>query len=48
MSGSKHRRMNAVRQRKEQQIFDAEQKKALTIFNYEQKIKKEKQILDGL
>lgn len=48
MSGSKHKRMNAVRQRKEQQIFDAEQKKALMIFNYEQKIKREKQIVDEL
>ncbi|CAK79792.1 unnamed protein product (macronuclear) [Paramecium tetraurelia] len=48
MSGNKHRKMNAVRQRKEMQILNAEQGKALMIFNYEQKVKREKQIIDQL
>jgi len=45
MSGSRHKRMNAVRMRKENQIYSAEEKRALAMFNYEEKQKRESQIL---
>ena len=45
MSGSRHKRMNAVRVRKENQIYSAEEKRALQMFNYEEKQKREAQIL---
>lgn len=45
MSGSRHRRMNAVRMRKENQIYSAEEKKALALFNYEEKARRENKIL---
>ena len=45
MSGSRHLRMNAVRIRKESQIYSAEEKRALALFNYEEKAKKENRIL---
>lgn len=45
MSGSRHKRMNAVRMRKENQIYSAEEKRALQMFNYEEKQKRENQIL---
>jgi predicted RNA-binding protein with RPS1 domain len=45
MSGSRHKRMNAVRVRKENQIYTAEEKRALQMFNYEEKQKRESQIL---
>ena len=45
MSGSRHKRMNAVRLRKENQIYSAEEKRALAMFNYEEKQKRESQIL---
>ena len=45
MSGSRHKRMNAVRIRKENQIYSAEEKRALAMFNYEEKQKRESQIL---
>jgi len=45
MSGSRHRRMNAVRVRKENQVYSAEEKRALSLFNYEEKAKRENQIL---
>ena len=45
MSGSRHKRMNAVRVRKENQIYSAEEKRALAMFNYEEKQKRESQIL---
>jgi len=45
MSGSRHRRMNAVRVRKENQVYSAEEKRALQLFNYEEKAKRENQIL---
>lgn len=35
MSGSRHSRMNAVRIRKENQIYSAEEKAALAMFNFE-------------
>lgn len=45
MSGSRHKRMNAVRLRKENQIYSAEEKRALAMYNHEEKQKREAQIL---
>ncbi|KAG9299550.1 hypothetical protein G9A89_020721 [Geosiphon pyriformis] len=45
MSGSRHRRMNAVRIRKENQVISAEEKRALMLFNQEEKAKKENKII---
>jgi len=45
MSGSRHKRMNAVRMRKENQVYSAEEKRALALFNYEEKAKRETDIL---
>ena len=41
MSGSRHRRMNAVRQMKEAKVISQQQKKAMAIYNYQQKNKVE-------
>ncbi|EGR33506.1 inositol monophosphatase family protein, putative [Ichthyophthirius multifiliis] len=46
MSGSRHKRMNAVRQMKEAKVYSIQEKKALAIYNYEQQIKKENKIID--
>jgi len=45
MSGSRHKRMNAIRMRKENQVYSAEEKRALAMFNYEEKAKRENTIL---
>merc|ERR1712202_35001 len=45
MSGSRHRRMNAVRIRKENQVYSAEEKRALAVINFEEKAAKEKKIM---
>ncbi|OLY80272.1 NF-kappa-B-activating protein [Smittium mucronatum] len=45
MSGSRHRRMNAVRLRKENQIISAEEKRQLLIFNQEERSKRESKIV---
>jgi len=45
MSGSRHSRMNAIRIRKENQIYSAEEKAALAMFNYEENKAKEAKIL---
>ncbi len=47
MSGSRHKRMEAVRVRKEMQVYSAEEKRALAVFNQEQKAARESQILAG-
>ena len=44
MSGSRHSRMNAIRIRKENQIYSAEEKAALAMFNFEENRKKEQKI----
>ncbi|KAJ3004673.1 UNVERIFIED_CONTAM: hypothetical protein HDU68_004954 [Siphonaria sp. JEL0065] len=41
MSGSRHRRMNAVRIRKENQVISAEEKNALLTFAQQEKLRKE-------
>ncbi len=45
MSGSRHARMNAVRLRKENQIYSAEEKRALAIITFEEKQQKENKII---
>ena len=45
MSGSRHTRMNAIRIRKENQVYSAEEKRALALFNYEEKQQRENKIL---
>ncbi|XP_078268283.1 NF-kappa-B-activating protein [Rhinoraja longicauda] len=47
MSGSRHRRMEAVRLRKENQIYSADEKRALASFNREERLKRENKILSG-
>ena len=45
MSGSRHRRMEAVRLRKENQIYSADEKAALASFNKIERDKREARIL---
>jgi hypothetical protein len=45
MSGSRHRRMEAVRLRKENQVYSADEKRALAKFNHEIRSKKEEQLM---
>jgi hypothetical protein len=45
MSGSRHRRMEAVRLRKENQIYSADERRANAMFALNQKTKKEARIL---
>lgn len=45
MSGSRHRRMEAVRMRKENQVYSADEKRALANFNHEVRSKKEEQLM---
>ncbi|XP_020254009.1 NKAP family protein [Asparagus officinalis] len=48
MSGSRHQRMNAIRIRKENQLYSAEDKRALAMFNYEEKAKREHKVMADL
>ena len=45
MSGSRHARMNAVRLRKENQVYSAEEKRALAIITFEEKQQKDNKIV---
>ncbi|KAK4685393.1 NF-kappa-B-activating protein, partial [Tremellales sp. Uapishka_1] len=45
MSGSRHQRMNAVRMRKENQVINAEEKRAILNLQKEEKMKKEGMII---
>ena len=45
MSGSRHKRMNAVRIRKENQVYSAEEKRALAMITFEEKQQKENKII---
>lgn len=45
MSGSRHARMNAVRLRKENQVYSAEEKRALAIITFEEKQQKENKVV---
>lgn len=48
MSGSRHRRMNAVRIRKENQIYSAEEQRALSMYNFEERAAAETQVITDL
>ena len=48
MSGSRHSRMNAIRIRKENQIYSAEEKAALAMYNFEENRAKEAKILEDM
>jgi len=48
MSGSRHRRMNAVRIRKENQVYSAEEKRALAMYNFEEKASRETAMVTDL
>ncbi|KAL7262639.1 hypothetical protein ACSBR1_000908 [Camellia fascicularis] len=48
MSGSRHQRMNVIRIRKEKQVYSAEDKRALAMFNYEEKAKREQKVMADL
>ncbi|CAG9460582.1 unnamed protein product [Pedinophyceae sp. YPF-701] len=48
MSGNRHARMNAIRIRKENQVYTAEEKAALAMINFEEKKAKEEQVLADL
>lgn len=45
MSGSRHQKMNAVRIRKENQVYSAEEKRALAMITFEEKQQKENKII---
>ena len=45
MSGSRHQRMNAVRLRKENQVYSAEEKRALAMITFEEKQQKDNKII---
>ena len=45
MSGSRHAKMNAVRIRKENQVYSAEEKRALAIITFEEKQQKENKVV---
>ena len=45
MSGSRHRRMEAVRLRKENQVYSADEKRALAMYNREETAKRENKVL---
>ncbi|KAJ2080212.1 hypothetical protein H4R24_003222 [Coemansia sp. RSA 988] len=45
MSGNRHRRMNAVRVRKENQVVSTEEKRQLLLQNQEERLKKEAQVI---
>lgn len=47
MSGTRHKKMNAARQRIEGKVYSAEDKRALSIFNLEENLRKEKNIING-
>ena len=48
MSGSRHKRMNAIRIRKENQVYSAEETRALALLNFEERQAKEKKIMADL
>ena len=48
MSGARHARMNAIRVRKENQIYSAEENAALALYNAEEAAKKEAKVLSDM
>ena len=47
MSGSRHARMNAVRIRKENQVYSAEEQRALALITMEENQQKEASLMEG-
>ncbi len=45
MSGSRHARMNAVRLRKENQVYSAEEKRALAVISLEERQQRENRVV---
>lgn len=45
MSGSRHKRMNAIRLRKENQVYSAEEKRALAMITFEERQQKDNKIV---
>ncbi|SBT30400.1 heat shock protein 86 family [Plasmodium ovale wallikeri] len=48
MSGSRHKKMNAIRMRKENQVYSAEEQRALAMFNYEERTNRENALINDL
>ncbi|GAW78921.1 heat shock protein 86 family [Plasmodium gonderi] len=48
MSGSRHKRMNAIRMRKENQVYSAEEQRALAMLNYEERANWENTLINDL
>lgn len=48
MSGTRHRRMNLMRMKKEQQLYTAEEKRALAIYNLEEQQRRERNIINEM
>ena len=48
MSGSRHAKMNAIRIRKENQVYSAEEKRALALITFEEKQQRENKIIGDL
>ena len=46
MSGSRHTKMNAVRIRKENQVYSAEEKRALALITFEEKQQQENKVMN--
>merc|ERR1712032_1726632 len=45
MSGSRHKKMNAIRIRKENQVYSAEEKRALALYNFEEHQQRENKLM---
>jgi hypothetical protein len=48
MSGSRHKKMNAARIKKEAQVYTAEEKRALAIYNLEEQQRRERNIINEM
>lgn len=48
MSGSRHRRMNAVRIKKENQVYTAEEQRALATYTLDERASKEVELIKDL
>jgi hypothetical protein len=48
MSGSRHRKMNLARMKKEQLVYTAEEKRALAIYNLEEQQRRERNIINEM
>ena len=48
MSGNRHAKMNAIRERKENQVYTAEEKAAMAMLAFEEKKQKEQKVIEDL